>query len=104
MAKAGKNHPKIRLVGTGMKIELDIIKDSSRGYIVRRLNADYKCHAHCKTKNGARLLINLISKDILPISDYLKGSCQRLLTEDEYNTLQSKRRKQQYYNVNKGLR
>lgn len=85
-----------------MDIKLDIIKDSNRGYIVKRLDGEYIQHAHVSTINGARQLINLINNGLLPTSKYLQTSCSRLLTESEYNSL--KQRKQRYFNVNKGLR
>ena len=83
-------------------IKLDIIKDSNRGYVVRRLDGAYEQHAHCKTLNGCRLLINCIHNNMLPTSDWLQGSCRRLLTGEEYSRLRIK--KQRYINVNKGVR
>lgn len=92
----------IRLVGIGLQIKLDIIKDSNRGYIVKRLDGEYSQHSHVSSMNGARLLINMIRNNRLPTSEYLQTSCHRLLTDIEYNQL--KRKKQQYVNVNKGIR
>ena len=88
--------------GDRLQIKLDIIKDSSRGYIVRRLGGSYEQHAHISTMNGCRTLINLIHNNKLPTSAYLQTSCHRLLTDVEYSQLKAK--KQQYYNINKGVR
>jgi hypothetical protein len=85
-----------------MDIKFDIKKDSNRGYIVVRVNGEYAQHAHVSSINGCRQLINLINNKLLPTSTYLQGSCHRLLTIDEYSQL--KRKKQQYINVNKGVR
>lgn len=85
-----------------MQIKLDIIKDSNRGYIVKRTDGDYSQHAHVSTINGARQLINLINAGLLPTSKYLQGSCSRLLTRDEYRGLRQK--KQRYININNGAR
>jgi len=84
-----------------LKNQFNIIKDS-RGYIVVRIGGEYAQHAHIKTKNACRLLIKLIEDNKLPTSYYLQGSCKRLLTEEEYRRLKSK--KQNYTNVNKGIK
>jgi hypothetical protein len=83
-------------------IDFEIKKDSNRGYIVIRVNGSYEQHAHVSSMNGARLLINIIHKGMLPESDYLKTSCRRLLTDIEYSKL--RRKKQRYVNVNKCVR
>ena len=92
----------IKWVGDGLQIQFDIIKDSSRGYIVKRIDGDYEQHAHVSTLNGCRLLINLIHKGMMPTSKYLQDSARRLLTEEEYKSLRQK--KQRYVNVNKGMK
>lgn len=84
-----------------MQIKLDIIKQHDN-YIVRRVGGDYSMHAHLSTRKGCRLLIRCIKANKLPKSDYLKGSCQRLLTKEEYNRL--RKPKDQYININKGRR
>lgn len=83
-----------------MKIQFDIIKQHG-SYIVRRVDGEYKQHAHISTMKGCKKLIGYIHSNTLPFSRYLQISCQRLLTEDEYRQL---RKKQRYYNVNKGVK
>ena len=83
-------------------IRFDIIPDSNRGYIVRRVGGEYSQHSHISTINGCRKLINLIQLGLLPTSRYLQVSCSRLLTEEEYKVL--KQKKQRYININKGIR
>lgn len=78
------------------------VRETSRDYIVIRVGGEYSQHAHIKTKQGVRELLYLIEKKWLPRSEYLKESCRRLLTEDEFMEL--KQKKQRYYNVNKGIR
>ena len=85
-----------------MQIKLGIIKDSNRGYIVKRIDGAYEQHAHVSSMNGCRMLINFIHSGLLPTSRYLQTSCSRLLTEDEYRGLRQK--KQRYININKGKR
>ena len=84
-----------------MDIKLSIIKQHG-SYIVRRVDGEYKQHAHLKTMRACRELIKLISINKLPKSKYLRGSCQRLLTQEEYNQLRPS--KQMYININKGCR
>ena len=78
------------------------IKRNSRGYIVIRKGGAYSQHAHISTLKVCHDLIKLIELNKLPRGRYLKGSCKRLLTEEEYNQLRPS--KQMYYNVNKGVR
>lgn len=85
-----------------MDIGFKIKKDSGRGYVVIRDNGLYEQHAHLSTMNGCRLLMSFVKQNRMPNSKYLQVSCARLLTEEEYKTLKPK--KQQYVNVNKGVR
>ena len=84
-----------------MKIEFEI-KQNSRGYIVVRKGGLYSQHSHHKTLRSCREVIKLISINKMPKSKYLRGSCQRLLTIDEYSGLRES--KQMYVNINKGVR
>jgi len=77
-------------------LEFIVLKDSSRGYVVKRKNGKYEEHAHLKTMNGCRQLLYYIKKGMLPKSEYLQGSCRRLLTTEEYDRL--KKPKDRYYN------
>jgi hypothetical protein len=84
-----------------MDIKFDI-KRNSRGFILVRIDGEYSEHAHLKSMQGCLNLIKLIRNNKLPRSKYLRGSCQRLLSEEEYRQL--KESKQKYVNVNKGVR
>ena len=79
------------------------IKQNSRGYIIIRVGGEYRQHSHHKTLKSCHDLIKLIEVNKLPKSKYLRGSCQRLLTNEEYQQLRPS--KQMYYNVGyKGVR
>lgn len=82
-----------------MKVNFEVIHNE-RGWVVIRINGDYKQHAHLKSKHGVDILLDCIRKNKLPHSQYLQVSCQRLLTEKELSSL--KPPKQMYVNVNKG--
>lgn len=84
-----------------MKIAFDI-RNNSDSYIIIRVGGEYEQHAHIKTKRTCDKLIKLIKSNKLPMSEYLQGSCKRLLTDEEYARLRPF--KQMYYNVNKGAR
>ena len=84
-----------------MKIDL-AVKKSHKDYIVIRVGGEYSQHSHHKTIRGCNELIKLIECNKLPRSKYLRGSCQRLLTQEEYDQL--KPSKQMYININKGVR
>ena len=84
-----------------MKVEFEI-KRNSRGYIVVRKGGLYSQHSHHKTLRSCHEVIKLISINKLPKSKYLRGSCQRLLTVEEYNQLRES--KDHYININKGIR
>lgn len=87
------------LAGSGMKIEF-MIKKNSRGYILIRLGGEYEQHAHLKTLKACHDLVKLIEGNKLPRSKYLRGSCLRLLTTEEYEQLRES--KQMYVNINHG--
>jgi hypothetical protein len=69
---------------------------------VIRVDGEYAQHAHIKALITCNTLITLLHNNKLPASKYLQGSARRLLTEEEYKMLKPK--KQQYYNINKGVR
>lgn len=81
-----------------MDIKFNIIKKHG-SYIVRRIDGGYNQHAHINKYSTCKLLIKLIHANKLPTSEYLQGSCRRLLAEEEYSMLKPK--KQRYFNSNK---
>ena len=86
----------------GLQIKLDIVPQIDGRYVVKRVGGEHKQHAHISTYKGCKILIDCIKKNKLPMSNYLKGSCKRLLTEEEYNRL--RKPKDKYVNIQKGPR
>lgn len=72
------------------------MKDHNRGWVVVRVGFPYEYHSHLSSKQGCRQLINFIKKGVLPKSEWLIGSCRRLLTEHEFQRL--KKPKDKYIN------
>lgn len=77
-------------------IKLKKVRD---GYI---LYSEYG-HSHFKNKKTANKCKCLINKGILPSQAYFVESAKRLLSEKEFIKLHSKKKKDKYYNVNKGI-
>jgi hypothetical protein len=69
------------------------------GWIVKRNNGQPQQHSHFTSKTGCVKLIRLLNKGLMPKSDYLKTSAQRILTDEEYAMLRTKEH-QSYYNRN----
>lgn len=70
------------------------IKKTRRDWIVIR--KEYQWHSHHSTEQGCQKLIDMLIKNKMPRSEYLKESAKRLTTEDEYSGL--KLGKQNYVN------
>ena len=72
--------------------------------LLKREYGEYEQHAHFFTKKDAIKVRKLIDMNKYPYgkkqSEY-KYAMKRLLTEEEFKKL---RKKQRYYNVNKGVR
>lgn len=73
-----------------------IIKQERGGFVVVRKDYPWEFHAHIKTIAGCKVLLSCIQQGKLPKSDWLQGSCRRLLTDEEY--LRLKKPKDRYYN------
>lgn len=75
----------------------EICRDpKSQTWVVYRVGGSHEQHAHLKSKKGCLLLIKLIRQGTMPRSEYLQGSCHRLLSPEEMVRL--KRSKDRYYN------
>ena len=72
------------------------IKTEYGGFVLIRVDFPYEFHAHIKTIAGCRAVLNCIEKGKMPKSDWLQGSCRRLLTEEEFSSL--RKPKDRYYN------
>lgn len=82
-----------------MSIQFKIFKNERRDFIVKRIGGSYNQHAHLCTYDMAKQLVRMIKARRLPNSKWMRGSCKRLLTQEEYDGL--KESKQRYYNHNK---
>ena len=83
-----------------------IIQDS-RGFVLINTEGERENHAHLKKQSTCHLLIRLIGKKIVPRSEYLRGSCLRLTTDEDYRNkilqkCEKDREKPVYFNANKG--
>ena len=67
------------------------------GWIVKRINGAYRQHAHFKDEEGCERLLKFLKANKLPYNKYYRGSCKRLLTNNEYKNL--KPSKDRYYNI-----
>ena len=74
-----------------------IMRDN-RDYILIRKNLPYSHHAHFRKLSGAKLIITLFNKQIIPRRRYFIESMRRITTEDEYLTFRKQKTKQKYYN------
>ena len=73
------------------------IKRTSHDYVVIRVEGEYDQHSHFKSKSGARKIIELIEHGKRPTKKYFVIAARRLLTEEEFEQLQSSG-KPKYYN------
>lgn len=85
-----------------MKFPYYITTDCHGYKVLWRQDGTHEQHAHLRDLRKVHTLLTLIELNLMPRDTYLQGSCQRLLTPEEYKTL--KHTKDRYYNVNKGVR
>lgn len=88
-----------------------VIYASESGYIVQNILMKDFAHTHLDNLKTAKLIVNLSLHKRVPrhLSDYLLISLVRVNNDEKYvrqinETLENKRKKEQYYNVNKGVR
>lgn len=72
-----------------------------RPWLLVREGGDYSQHAHLKSKKDAVKVRNLIDAWRYPYCPEYKAAMKRLLTEEEFKSLD---KKQRYYNSNRGIR
>ena len=78
-------------------MQFEVCRDSkSQTWVVFRVGGQPENHAHLRSRKSCQLLIKLIKQGVLPKSEYLQGSCRRLLTDDEMAKLHKP--KDRYYN------
>ena len=68
-----------------MSADLIVIKKVHDGYIIHIKGRQE--HSHYKHRSGAEMLKKLLVKGIRPHRDYFLIAAQRILTEEEFNSL-----------------
>lgn len=61
-----------------------------RPWLVVRENGEYKQHAHLRTKQEALKVRNIIDRWVYPYNKNYKIAVKRLLTEEEFKSLDKK--------------
>lgn len=86
-------------------------KSDDCGYIVQNISMDGFSHTHLNSKNTAIKIIDLSINKKIPhnLSRYLLESLYRVNDDEEYcrkikELIKNKRKKDMYYNSNKGIR
>lgn len=69
-----------------------------RPWLIVREDGEYSQHAHLRTKKEALKVRNLIDRWVYPYNKNYKTAIQRLLTEEEFKSLDKKDR---YFNRRK---
>lgn len=69
-----------------------------RPWLIVREDGEYSQHAHLRTKKEALKVRNLIDRWVYPYNKNYKTAVQRLLTEEEFKSLDKKDR---YFNRRK---
>lgn len=87
-----KREPKVRLV---------MENHGKDGWMVFRED-DRDRHGHFHRHADALMVMECIRKGLLPVSEFFRESCRRLLTPEEYEGLSPKHEKQAYFNPQKG--
>jgi len=82
---------------------------SKRGYIVINTEGTYENHGHVKSFKVAKTIIDLVQRKTIPYSDYLRHTALRLTLDNNYKMdilrkIEKDRNKEQYFNINKGLK
>ena len=85
------------------------IQKGLRDYIVSNVNGKYENHGHFKKLSTCYVVVRLIRKNTIPKSPYLIEAARRITTNPKYketltHKLKKLKRKQMYYNSNKGVR
>lgn len=75
-----------------MKLSIIYYPQMKRPYLLKRENGEYSQHAHFYTKKEAIKCRNLIDSKIFPRDKKYKIAMRRLLSEEEYKSLNKRPR------------
>lgn len=83
--------------------------DHSKGYVIINTLGTYHSHGHLKKLKTAKLVIKLMEKNIVPDSDYLRGTVLRISLDEKYkqrvlSKVEKNNQKPKFYKVQKGVR
>lgn len=84
-----------------MELKIKYLKNLERPWLIKREDGIYEQHSHMKKKKDAEKVLRLIEINKYPDNKAYKTAMQRLLTEEEFRSLN---RKQKYVNINKGVK
>lgn len=84
-----------------MKLSIIYYPKMERPWMLKRECGKYNQHAHFFEKKDAVKCRELIDRNKYPYNPDYRYAMKRILTEEEFKKL---RKKQRYYNVNKGVR
>ena len=79
------------------------------GHVLINSLGKYENHGHIKKLKTCKMLIELMEKEIVPDSDYLRESVLRISLNEKYkekvrNKIKKDKNKIWYHNPNKGVR
>lgn len=77
-----------------------VIYHTNRDYILIRKNGEYGQHSHFDRFSGAKLLVDLFYKKVLPYNPYFKEAMERICDDREIKKFKEEKIKQRYYNSN----
>ena len=79
------------------EMQFEICRDcKTQTWVVYRVGGEHEQHAHLRSRKSCQMLIRFVRQGIMPKSEYLQGSCQRLLSPEEMIRL--KKPKDRYHN------
>lgn len=73
-------------------------------FVVARRGLPHNYHSHFKKFAGAKQLIELYNKHLIPHNEYFRIAMRRITTDEEWERFTPQAEKQKYYNSNKGIR
>lgn len=78
-------------------------------YVLVNIKGENSNHTHITNKGTCKLLIDLVVKQVVPNSNYLRTSAKRISRNPKYIQkinikIEKDKNKQKYFNSNKGVR
>lgn len=89
--------------------EYIVVKDDCKGgHVIINTLGRYENHGHLKYLETCKKLLKMMDRNIVPNSDYLRGTVLRISLDKKYksmvlNKIEKDRQKPKYTNINKGV-